>query len=157
MYENCCTEFCRNIPARLWEWLAEKLRHSAVLGWVAEHFEDDSRNSTGMCLHNSVHCTSKIEVIMSAGQEFVLWSLRNLLPFLSLFFMSWPFSPQFDIRYFPKRKPSPLLRQTQVVYTRETNTALLRYCETHIVSDLLFGQFQHAMMKSNMPSIILNW
>ena len=42
VYENCCTEFCRNIPARFWEWLAEKLRHSAVLGWVAEHFEDDS-------------------------------------------------------------------------------------------------------------------
>ena len=27
-----CTELCRNIPARFWEWLAEILGHTAVLG-----------------------------------------------------------------------------------------------------------------------------
>ena len=49
-----CTELCKNIPARLREWLSEILRHSACLGWAAEHFGCDSQNLAGMFLHNSV-------------------------------------------------------------------------------------------------------
>ena len=56
--------------------------------------------------------------------------------FLSSYFMSWPFSPPLDIRHFPKRKPSPLLRQTQVVYTRETVTVLLGYRDAHGVIEV---------------------
>ena len=37
------TELCKNIPVRFWEWLAEILRHSAVLGLAAEHVEDESQ------------------------------------------------------------------------------------------------------------------
>ena len=33
-----------------WDWLAEILCHSAILGWAAEHFENDSQK----ILHNSV-------------------------------------------------------------------------------------------------------
>ena len=33
---------------RFWERLAEILRHSAILGWAAEHFESDFRNLAGM-------------------------------------------------------------------------------------------------------------
>ena len=43
------------IPAKFWEWLAEMLRHSAILGWTAENFEGDFWNLAGMFLHNSVH------------------------------------------------------------------------------------------------------
>ena len=35
------TEYCKNISARFREWLAEMLRHSAIVGWAAEHFESD--------------------------------------------------------------------------------------------------------------------
>ena len=45
---------CKNILDRFWEWLAEMLRHSAFLGWTAEHFEVDSRNLAGIFLHISV-------------------------------------------------------------------------------------------------------
>ena len=38
----------KNIPARFREWVAEILRHSAILGWAAEHFEGDSRNLAGI-------------------------------------------------------------------------------------------------------------
>ena len=38
-YRVHCTEPCKNIPVRFWEWLAEILRHSAFLGWAAEHFD----------------------------------------------------------------------------------------------------------------------
>ena len=34
--------------------MAEILRHCAIVGWAAEHFEVDSRNLAGMSLHNSV-------------------------------------------------------------------------------------------------------
>ena len=45
------------------EWLAEMLRHSAFLGWSAEHFEGDSQNLGGMSLHNSVHTSETATVI----------------------------------------------------------------------------------------------
>ena len=48
------TEWCKNLPARFREWLAGKLRHSAILEWAAEHFESGSQNLAGMFLHNSV-------------------------------------------------------------------------------------------------------
>ena len=38
------TDSSKNIPARFREWLAEKLRHSAFLGWAAEHLKGDSPN-----------------------------------------------------------------------------------------------------------------
>ena len=47
--------YCKNIPTRFREWLAEILRHVAILGWAAEHFESDSRYLAGMFLHNSVN------------------------------------------------------------------------------------------------------
>ena len=37
------------------EWLAEILRRSTFLGWVAEHVEGDSRNLAAMFIHNSVY------------------------------------------------------------------------------------------------------
>ena len=40
----------RNIPARFWEWLTEIVRHSAILGWAAQHFESDSQNLTELFL-----------------------------------------------------------------------------------------------------------
>ena len=46
-----------NKSARVREWMAGILRSStlsAFLGWVAEHFEDDSRNLAGMFLSNPV-------------------------------------------------------------------------------------------------------
>ena len=43
-----------NIPDRFRECLAEILRHNAILGWAADHFEGDSRCLAGMFLHNSV-------------------------------------------------------------------------------------------------------
>ena len=49
-----CTEQCKIIPAWFKELLVENLRHSSILGRVAEHFESDSRNLAGMFLHNSV-------------------------------------------------------------------------------------------------------
>ena len=60
------TESCKNINARFRDWLAEMLRHSAIVHcWGgqrnilrAEHFEGDSRNVAGICLHNSVECRS---------------------------------------------------------------------------------------------------
>ena len=45
---------CKNIPARLREWLAKRLHHSTILGWAAEDFDGVSRNLPGMFLHNSV-------------------------------------------------------------------------------------------------------
>ena len=42
------------MPATFWEWLAEILRHSAILGWAAKHVESDFQNLAGMFLHNSV-------------------------------------------------------------------------------------------------------
>ena len=47
--------FCEGLQSSVkWEWLAEILRHSAILGCAAEHFESESWNSAGMFLHNSV-------------------------------------------------------------------------------------------------------
>ena len=42
------------------------LRHSAILGLGAEHFESDSQNLAGMFLHNSVFvlfCAQLLSVI----------------------------------------------------------------------------------------------
>ena len=52
--DRSSTELCKNVHARFREWLDEILRHSAVLGRVADHFENDSRNLAGMFLHFSV-------------------------------------------------------------------------------------------------------
>jgi len=36
------------------------LRHCAILGWAAEHFESESQNEAGMFLHNYVQsCAEK--------------------------------------------------------------------------------------------------
>ena len=48
-----CTEYCKDVPARFRECLAEILLHSVILGWAAEHFEGGSRNLVGMFLLNS--------------------------------------------------------------------------------------------------------
>ena len=34
--------------------MAEILRDCAILGWAAEHFDNDSQNLAGIILHNSV-------------------------------------------------------------------------------------------------------
>ena len=49
------TEWCKNIPARFRERLAEILCHSAILRRAAEHFESDSLNLAEMFLHNPVY------------------------------------------------------------------------------------------------------
>ena len=67
-----CTELCKNIPAMFREWLAEMLRHSAFLGWAAEHFEVDSLNLTGIYLHNSVQCCTS-----PRSRYFVVCVLEN--------------------------------------------------------------------------------
>ena len=47
-----CTEYCKNISARVREWQAEILLHGAFLGWEAENFEVDYRNLSRMFLNN---------------------------------------------------------------------------------------------------------
>ena len=67
------TEWCKNIPARFRERLAEILRQSAILRWAAEHFESDSLNLSGMCLHNSVYSlniTRALSRIQSPHSDF---------------------------------------------------------------------------------------
>ena len=48
----------KNIPAGFWEWLAEILRNSAILGWGAEHFECYSENFTRLCIAFVQHSRS---------------------------------------------------------------------------------------------------
>ena len=65
-----CTGWCKNIPARFWEWLLELLHCTAILGWAAEHLSD-SQNLAGMFLHNSVNRLrrKKVDILIELPEE----------------------------------------------------------------------------------------
>ena len=73
-FPHSFTEKCTNVPARFREWLAEILRHSAILGWAAKRFESDSPKLAGFFLHNSVLLTRlqkirfKLEILHDSSQ-----------------------------------------------------------------------------------------
>ena len=64
-----CAELCKNFPDRFWEHLVDKLRHPAILGWAAEHFESDSQNLAVMFLHNCVRIIPLCTYVGPEGRD----------------------------------------------------------------------------------------